>query len=209
MGDEIWSKNEQGFDTFWGVDTEGRAAMWVKGEQNQQWTLSSTSWRASKGAPRLYVPLMKGFLRGDPGVSFKDRRPVAEVLPTRIKNTAFLATIAFAIVMPLALLLGLIAGLNEGKFIDRLLSILSLGATATPEFASGIFLILVFSTWLGWFPGAVVITSKDSLFTNPKLIILPVITLTLIELGSNFHGERELCSSESSRSIWAGDLGGL
>lgn len=183
MGDDVWTKNEQGFDTFWGVDTEGRAAMWVKGEQNQQWTLSSTSWRASKGAPRLYVPLMKGFLRGDPGVSFKDRRPVAEVLPTRIKNTAFLAAIAFAIVMPLALLLGLIAGLNEGKFIDRLLSILSLGATATPEFASGIFLILVFSTWLGWFPGAVVITSKDSLFTNPKLIILPVITLTLIELG--------------------------
>jgi peptide/nickel transport system permease protein len=172
LGDDIWRKDENGFDTFWGVDTDGRAAMWVKGDQNEAWTLSSTSWRASKGAPRVYIPLQQGLLRGDPGVSFKDRRPVAEVLPGRILNTAFLALVAFAFIMPIALVLGLLAGLNEGRLIDRLLSVLSLGATATPEFASGVFLVLIFSTWLGWFPGAVVITSDQSLFTNPRLIEL-------------------------------------
>jgi peptide/nickel transport system permease protein len=87
------------------------------------------------------------------------------------------------IVMPLAVLLGLIAGLNEGKFIDRLASISSLVATATPEFASGVFLILIFSTWLKLVPGAVVVTSDRAIFENPEMLVLPVLTLTLIELG--------------------------
>jgi peptide/nickel transport system permease protein len=181
--DSVWTRNAEGFDVFWGVDTEGRAAMWVKGEQNEAWTMTSASWRASKGAPRLYIPLQRGLLRGDPGVSFKDRRPVAEVLPTRIFNTAVIAVIAFVIVMPLALFLGMLAGLNEGKFLDRLLSISSLVATATPEFASGVFLILVFSSLLGWLPGAVVISSGQSIFSQPSQLILPIVTLTLIELG--------------------------
>ena len=93
----------------------------------------------------------------DPGVSFFTRRPVAETLFPRLLNTLFLAGVAFVIVMPLALLLGLFAGLNEGKFADRFLSVSSLIATATPEFASGVFLILIFATWLKLVPGAVVV----------------------------------------------------
>jgi len=116
-------------------------------------------------------------------VSFFTRRPVAETLLPRIRNTALLAATAFLIVMPLALVLGLLAGLNEGKWLDRVLSISSLVATATPEFASGVFLILIFANWLGWFPGAVVATNDNAIFENPRMLTLPIITLTLIELG--------------------------
>jgi peptide/nickel transport system permease protein len=183
LGPEVWRIDADGFPVFWGVDQEGHAAMWVKGEQLESWTLTKAAWKSSRGAPRLYIPLQYGLLRGDPGVSFFTRRPVAETLVPRLINTAILGAIAFAIVMPLALALGLLAGLNEGKFIDRLLSIGSLIATATPEFASGVFLILVFSTWLNWFPGAVVVTSDTAIFERPQMLILPIVTLTLIELG--------------------------
>jgi peptide/nickel transport system permease protein len=183
LGREVWQTDADGYQVFWGVDQEGHAAMWVKGDQLETWTLTKAAWKSSKGAPRLYIPLQYGLLRGDPGVSFFTRRPVAETLIPRLINTAILGAIAFAIVMPLALALGLLAGLNEGKFIDRLLSIGSLIATATPEFASGVFLILVFSTWLNWFPGAVVVSSDTALFERPQMLILPIITLTLIELG--------------------------
>jgi peptide/nickel transport system permease protein len=183
LGPEVWQIDADGFPVFWGVDQEGHAAMWVKGEQLESWTLTKAAWKSSRGAPRLYIPLQYGLLRGDPGVSFFTRRPVAETLAPRLINTAILGAIAFAIVMPLALALGLLAGLNEGKFIDRLLSIGSLIATATPEFASGVFLILVFSTWLNWFPGAVVVTSDTAIFERPQMLILPIVTLTLIELG--------------------------
>lgn len=183
LGPEVWQRNAEGFEIFWGVDREGRAAMWVRGDQLEAWTQNKGAWTSVPGAPRQYVPLQKGLLRGDPGVSFLTRRPVAETLFPRLLNTLLLAAIAFVVVMPLALALGLLAGLNEGRLIDRLLSIASLIATATPEFASGVFLILIFSSWLGWLPGAVVVTSESTIWQNPQMLVLPIITLTLIELG--------------------------
>lgn len=180
---DVWEPNEDGVLTFWGVTESGHAVMWVKGDDQVAWTLTHATWTSQAGAPRRYIPLQRGLLRGDPGVSFLTRRPVAETLIRRLTNTAYLAGIAFLIVMPIALLLGLIAGLNEGKWIDRLASISSLIATATPEFASGIFLILIFATWLKLLPGAVVATTDTAIFENPKMLVLPVMTLTLIELG--------------------------
>lgn len=183
LGPEVWQPNSEGVPVFWGVDQSGHAAMWVKGANLLQWTLTKASWTSLPGAPQQYVPLQQGILRGDPGVSFYTQRPVAETLFRRLRNTALLAGIAFVIVMPLALVLGLLAGLNEGKFLDRFLSISSLVATATPEFASGVFLILIFSTWLKLLPGAVVVSNDLAIFENPKMLVLPVLTLTLVELG--------------------------
>jgi peptide/nickel transport system permease protein len=157
--------------------------MWVKGENLQQWTLTHAAWANTTGAPRQYIPLQLGLLRGDPGVSFKDGRPVAEILPRRLLNTIILAGIAFVFIMPIALLLGLAAGLNEGRAIDRVLSVGGLITTATPEFASGMFLILIFSSWLRLLPGAVVFASDTAIFENPTMLALPVLTLTLAELG--------------------------
>jgi peptide/nickel transport system permease protein len=183
LGPEVWKTNAQGVPIFWGVDQEGHAAMWVKGKNLTAWVLTHASWTSTAGAPQQYIPLERGLLRGDPGVSFLTGRPVMETLTRRLINTGILAGIAFVFVMPLALLLGLVAGLNEGKFIDRLLSTSSLVATAMPEFASGIFLILIFSTWLHLFPGAVVVSNDAAIFENPTMLILPVLTLTLVELG--------------------------
>jgi peptide/nickel transport system permease protein len=163
--------------------------MWVKGDDQVAWTLTKATWTSAPGAPRQYIPLQRGLLRGDPGVSFFTRRPVAETLSRRLVNTTFLAGLAFVIVMPLALALGLMAGLNEGKLLDRAASITSLIATATPEFASGVFLIVIFTApfvrnTLGIkLPTAVVASSDTAIFERPQMLVLPVLTLTLVELG--------------------------
>lgn len=183
LGREVWTPNAEGILVYWGVDRAGRAAMWVKGDNQRAWTLTKATWTSEPGAPRQYIPLQLGLLRGDPGVSFLTRRPVAETLVRRLINTAFLAGLAFAFIMPLALVLGLIAGLNEGTWIDRFLSVSSLIATATPEFASGVFLIVIFASWLQLVPGVVAVTTELSIFENPQLLILPILTLTLVELG--------------------------
>ncbi len=184
--DSVWSPDENGVLHFWGVASGlqgGRAAMWIKGQNLEEWNIGKNRWNKSLGAPVSYIPLQKGLLRGDPGVSFFTRRPVGETLMRRAKHTGILAGLAFTIMMPLALVFGLYAGMNEGKFADRFASISSLVATATPEYASGTFLIVIFSFWLGLVPGAVVITDDTALFRNPEMLILPVLTLTLIETG--------------------------
>jgi peptide/nickel transport system permease protein len=139
--------------------------------------------RQEGDGPRQYIPLKKGLLRGDPGESLQTGRPVAVTLLPRIRNTAVLAGVAFIFIMPLALLFGILAGINEGKFLDRLISITSLGATATPEFVTGIFLILIFGIWLKVLPAVAIFTSADAIFEDPKLLALPVLTLTAVELG--------------------------
>jgi peptide/nickel transport system permease protein len=85
--------------------------------------------------------------------------------------------------MPISLILGLLAGLNEGKWIDSLLSLGGLITTATPSYATGVFLILIFTAWLRTLPGAVVISQETDIFREPRQLVLPVLTLTLIELG--------------------------
>jgi len=185
LDNDRWQTDEAGVSTFWGVDVHNRAVMWEKGSGRTYWMRAKAAgwWVEQPGGAREYIPLQKGLLRGDPGESVKTGRPVADALLRRLQNSILLAAIAFVIVMPLALVLGLIAGLNEGKTIDRILSIGGLATTATPNFATGIFLILIFAIWLKLLPGATVFVSERAVFKNPKMLILPVMTLTLIELG--------------------------
>ncbi len=178
-----WELNEEGQEVFWGVDTKNNAVQWMRGEGAEVWVLTKAGLRKEGDGPQVYIPLRKGLLRGDPGISLQYGRPVAVTLIPRIRNTLVLAGVAFAIIMPLALFLGILAGINEGKPLDRIISITSLGFTATPEFVTGIFLILIFGIWLKLLPAVAIFTSPNAIFEDPTLLALPVLTLTAVELG--------------------------
>ncbi len=178
-----WQTNADGSESFWGVDTNNNAVMWMRGGGAEVWVLTKAGLRKEGDGPQEYIPLRKGLLRGDPGKSLQYGRPVAVTLIPRVRNTLVLAGVAFIIVMPLALLFGIFAGINEGRPVDRFISITSLGATATPEFVTGIFLILIFGIWLKWVPAVAIFDSPNAIFENPSLLILPVLTLTAVELG--------------------------
>ncbi|HSG26247.1 MAG TPA: ABC transporter permease [Anaerolineales bacterium] len=178
-----WQINEEGQESFWGVDTKNNAVMWVRGEGVEVWALTKAGLRKEGDGPMKYIPLRKGLLRGDPGKSLQFGRPVAVIILPRIRNTLVLAGAAFVIVMPLALFLGILAGINEGKTLDRVISIAGLGATATPEFVTGLFLILIFGIWLKWLPAVAIFDTPNAIFEDPTLLALPVLTLTMVELG--------------------------
>jgi peptide/nickel transport system permease protein len=178
-----WRKRADGSSYFWGVDAHNRAVLWEKGTERKAWVfVVGSGWKEVSGGAMDYLPLKKGFLRGDPGVSLRTGRPVAKSLFIRLRNSLVLAGIAFAVVMPLALALGIAAGLREGSALDRSLSVGGMVFSVIPEFAMGIFLILIFALWLGWLPGATVFGEKAP-WQRPDMLVLPVLTLTLIELG--------------------------
>ena len=178
-----WSEGAQGVSTFWGVDNANHAVKWEKGADRRVWTfIMGSGWKETSGGPVEYIPLKKGFVRGDPGESLRTGRPVSETIFVRMRNSLVLAGIAFVIVMPLALMLGLLAGLKEGSFRDRLLSVGGMMFSVIPEFATGIFLILIVAVWWQLVPGATVFGEKAP-WQRPDMLVLPVLTLTLIELG--------------------------
>ena len=178
-----WVTDKKGVSIFWGLDNENHAVKWEKGTDRKVWTfIMGSGWKETSGGPIEYIPLKKGFIRGDPGVSLRTGRPVGNSLYVRLRNTLVLAGIAFVIVMPLALVLGLLAGLKEGSLRDRVLSVGGMMFSVIPEFATGIFLILIVAVWWGVVPGATVFGEKAP-WSRPDMLILPVLTLTLIELG--------------------------
>jgi peptide/nickel transport system permease protein len=178
-----WLKAADGTVYFWGLDTSNHLVRWEKGTGRKFWTyIDAIGWKESSGGAAEYLPLLKGILRGDPGESLLSGRPVARALTVRLRNSVFLAGVSFAIIMPLALTLGVLAGLREGSATDRILSIGGMIFAVIPEFVTGIFSILIFSFWLDLVPGATVYGNKPP-WHRLDMLVLPVITLALIDLG--------------------------
>lgn len=187
--EDIWSTGENDIPEFWGVNNNNSVVRWIQGEGATIQVRTKAGFREEGDSPVEFIPLSKGLIRGDPGESLRTGRPVAASLPGRIQKTGVLAMLAFVVVMPLALLFGIIAGINEGRATDRVISIAGLALTATPEFVTGVVLILVFGIWLKWLPAVSVFFSDQSIlelltsWDSAKILVLPVLTLTAIELG--------------------------
>jgi len=134
-------------------------------------------------APVRYYNWMSGILRGDFGESIHYRRPVRDLVSVRLERSLTLAGLGFAFMIPMGLALGCIAGITEGRPPDRIISLISSVFVSIPTFASGIFLIVVFSLWLGWFPGVSIPDPDASFLQTAKTLILPILVLSLDEIG--------------------------
>ncbi len=119
---------------------------------------------------------------GNFGWSLKYRSPVNDVLWRRLGNTMILAGIAFAIIVPLSLVFGVLSGMREGSLMDRSLSYTGITLTSIPEFASASFLLVIFVLMLGWLPGTANMQSFDT-WSWASQMVLPVLVLVLYDFG--------------------------
>ncbi len=130
-----------------------------------------------------YVVWISNALRGDFGESIHLRRPVGDLIAVRLGRSLALAALGFAFMIPLGLALGCIAGISEGKFLDRIISVTGSLLVSIPPFASGIFMIVIFALWLGWLPGASIPDPDASFLDSLKKLILPILALSFDEIG--------------------------
>jgi len=180
---DAWRVGKDGRRTFWGVDNQNRAVLWIEGGGGTEYQLEHSGWMKFKDAPVDYIPLSKGLIQADAGVSLQYKQPVFEVIGRKIRNSAILAGMAFLVAMPLGVLLGVIAGLNEGRTADRAISFGGLVTAATPDFATGIIMIMILSIKLKLLPATCTYTSDMAIITQPEMLILPVLTASLVEIG--------------------------
>jgi peptide/nickel transport system permease protein len=136
-----------------------------------------------RSLPVQYWDWISSFVLGDLGESYSLRIPVSDLLVDALGNSFKLAVVAFAIVVPLAILGGVVAALREGRFLDRLISVTGLSAIAIPEFVSSIILILVLGLWLGVLPTTASWPPGAGPLTQLKYLILPSLPLVLVLFG--------------------------
>ena len=130
-----------------------------------------------------YLKWIGGLLRGDLGMSYAFRTPVAPFVMTALGNSLKLAALAFVMVVPLAILAGIFAALREGRPADRIITTLGLSFSVMPEFVSGIVLILVFGIWLRWLPIAATWPEGAGPLTQVRHLLLPAMPLFLVLFG--------------------------
>lgn len=129
--------------------------------------------------PERFADWAGGLLTGDLGKSLVTGQPVTTEMGTRLASTAVLAGLAMAVLVPIALSAGVVAGRRPGSGIDRMLTGGLAAAQAAPEFALGLVLVAVFSLQLGWLPA----TAGGGSFTGPAVLVLPVVVLAVHQVG--------------------------
>ncbi len=135
------------------------------------------------GQPVGEAPSFCGILQGDWGFSTVAKENVSEVLPQRLANTGKLMFWVMMVMVPGALIIGVLAGMREGSRTDRSLSTVSIVSTATPEYVSGVVFIALFATntfGMQWFKGSASSAVQDATFEN---FFLPVMTIALYGMG--------------------------
>lgn len=133
--------------------------------------------------PVQYGRWLVNFASGDWGESFSTRSDIRPVVMERLRNSLRLAFLTLLMAVPLAVVLGVIAGLNEDKAADNLISIASLSVVGLPEFVTGVILIEILAFRLGWLPANSSIRANAPFRESLPMLILPALTATLVLLA--------------------------
>jgi peptide/nickel transport system permease protein len=149
---------------------------------------SLAAMRESMGLDRpavvRYLDWAGNAVQGDFGESaFLKGVSVSSLVLRRGMHSMALAATAFAIFVPVSLLLGVLAGTNEGKLTDKVISYFGIITMAMPEFVIGIFMIMVFSIQLNLFPVSSTLEIGQRLSDNLNILILPALSITLLMVG--------------------------
>lgn len=138
--------------------------------------------------PAQYLGWLVDFLQGDWGISFSTKTPIFPLVMGRLENSIWLAAVTLVISLPLALILGMIAGLNENKPIDSAVNVGALAMVGLPEFVTGLVLIQIFSLGLRklglpYLPANSSIPPGTSFWEALPMLILPAMTAMLVLLA--------------------------
>lgn len=151
-------------------------------EQIEKYGLDGNMWEQ-------YVAYMGNLFKGDLGISFWQKRPVEDVIASRIPQTLLLVLTALTFAVLIGTFLGALAGWKSGTRTDSIIMSVSLTLYSIPTFAMGIVLMMVFSYILAVFPLGGIRTAASG-FTGLRSmldvlwhLVLPAFSIILWYVG--------------------------
>ncbi|WP_084000449.1 ABC transporter permease [Actinomadura kijaniata] len=126
---------------------------------------------------------MSGLPTGDLGMSARGEK-VTALLAGPFPQTLLLGGLALLVTAVVSVALGCWAAARPGGAADRGVTASATAVLALPEFVVAVGLLLVLSSWTGWFP-AVTLTGADGGVADPSMLVLPVLALAVPQIGWN------------------------
>lgn len=150
-----------------------------------------------------YLIYWRNFLTLDLGHPYQSpTETVQGVIARTWPASAKLGLMTIVVATGVGIPLGVVAGLNQNTWIDYLATTLSVFGIVTPNFALGIAMVLVFSTFLDWLP--------PGGWAGPRYWIMPVVTFSLSPMATFARYTRtsviEVMRQDYVRTAWAKGL---
>jgi len=134
-----------------------------------------------------YLNWLGDAIQGDLGMSLARKEPIAELIGLRLRNTLLLGLTAGLVGLPLALVLGIIAGLTRDRRPDLWISTVALILMTLPEFVTATFLILLFAITWSIFPAVTIVPADAPIKEMLPNIVLPVVALAFVMVAHNLR----------------------
>ncbi|MEM7238209.1 MAG: ABC transporter permease [Pseudomonadota bacterium] len=171
------------FIVFYLVNLPGNLEKLAKTEGNMRMTDEQVdAWLEKEGFKRPFLTRYGEWLvntaQGDMGYSRVFRKPVSEVIGQRLGYTGILMFWVMIVMVPGALIVGVLAGMREGSVLDRSLSVGSIASTSAPEYVTGIIFTVIFASSLGILKG--IASTRSITLEN---FTLPVMTMAIYGMG--------------------------
>lgn len=146
-------------------------------------------WGLNKPPLERFIHWGKAMISGDMGTSMIYRSPVRDVIKQRFLASLALMASAWMFSGILGFIMGVLAAMNKGTLLDKVIQWYCLTLASTPTFWLGLLLLIVFSVWLGWFPVGLGVPagwlSEDVTFSSRIAhMILPALTLSIIGVAN-------------------------
>lgn len=121
-----------------------------------------------------------GALHGDFGTSLTSGQPVGAIVGRALVNTSLIAGIAIIGGFTLAVVFGVLAGVYRERWVDSVISTVSLVGMSIPEFIVATLLVLVFAIWIPLFPAVVTAGQNATVGQLLPSVPLPAIALVIV-----------------------------
>jgi peptide/nickel transport system permease protein len=141
--------------------------------------------------PERFVSYGAAILHGDLGFSFKNRRPVLDLILERLPATILLMGSAMLLASVVGVGIGVLASLRPYSLLDNLMSTVAIIGFSMPVFWLGQILLVVFAVQLGMFPvqGITSLESQEGSIARAldvaRHLVLPMIALAFRYLAVN------------------------
>jgi peptide/nickel transport system permease protein len=130
-------------------------------------------------------------LRGDLGASYISKKPVSELILTRLPVTLELSVWAMLIAMLIGIPAGILSAARRYTLLDYSITSLALFGISMPSFWFAILMILFFSLYLGWLPASGYVPWDRGLWPHLKSLMMPALALGLFLMGALVRFSRD------------------
>ncbi|WP_106753231.1 ABC transporter permease [Pannonibacter carbonis] len=130
-----------------------------------------------------YLRYLAAFVDGQFGLSFLERRPVADVVAERLWPTAQLILSATAFTLLVSIPLGILAALKRKSWVGSAVMTVAFLGLAVPNFVLATLLVLVFAYLLNWLP--IVGNGTPAHFIMPTIALSGLLIAALTRFTRN------------------------